>query len=55
MSQIVFIFRVLWFATYELLNVLDFLMGYEPYLRKGRISVSSRHYKPTGKHRNLLR
>jgi hypothetical protein len=31
--------------------VLDFLMGDESYLRKRRISVSSRRYKPTGKHR----
>jgi hypothetical protein len=30
-------------------------MGYESYLRKRRISVSSRRYKPTGKHRHPLR
>jgi hypothetical protein len=35
-------------------EVLDFVMGYESYLRKRRISVSS-SYKPTGKHRHLLR
>jgi hypothetical protein len=34
---------------------LDFLMGYESYLRKRRISVSSKRYKPTGKHRPSLR
>jgi hypothetical protein len=38
-----------------LLEVLDFLMGYESYLRKRGISVLSRRYKPTGKHRHLLR
>jgi hypothetical protein len=37
------------------IQVLDFLMGYESYLRKRRISVSSRRYKSTGKHRHLLR
>jgi hypothetical protein len=36
-------------------EVLDFLMGYESYLRKRRISVSSRRYKPTEKHRHSLR
>ncbi|CAH1374353.1 unnamed protein product [Tenebrio molitor] len=29
-------------------------MGYESYLRKRRISVSSMRYKPTGKHRHSL-
>jgi hypothetical protein len=29
-------------------------MGYELYLQKRRISVSSRRYKPTGKHRHSL-
>jgi hypothetical protein len=29
-------------------------MGYESYLRKRRISVSSRRYKPTAKHRHSL-
>jgi hypothetical protein len=38
-----------------LIEVLDFLMGYESYLRKRRISVSSRRYKPTGKHPHSLR
>jgi hypothetical protein len=33
---------------------LDFLMGYESYLPKQRISVSSRRYKPTRKHRLSL-
>jgi hypothetical protein len=28
-------------------EVLDFLMNYESYLRRRRISVSSRRYKPT--------
>jgi hypothetical protein len=36
-------------------EVLDFLTGYESYLRKPGISVSSRRYKPTGKHRHSLR
>jgi hypothetical protein len=36
-------------------EVLDFVMDYESYPRKRRISVSSRRYKPTGKHRHLLR
>jgi hypothetical protein len=37
------------------LEVLDFLMGdNKSYLRKRRISVSSRPYKPTGKHRHSL-
>jgi hypothetical protein len=40
---------------YAELEMLDFLMGYESYLRKRRISVSSRRYKPTGKHRHSLR
>jgi hypothetical protein len=29
-------------------------MGYESYLRKRRISVTSRRYKPTRKHRHSL-
>jgi hypothetical protein len=36
-------------------DVLDFLMGYESYLRKLRISVSRRRFKPTGKHCHSLR
>jgi hypothetical protein len=42
-------------STVLILEVLDFHMGYESYLRKRRISVSSRCYKPTGKHRHSLR
>jgi hypothetical protein len=42
-------------AFEEIVEVLDFLMGYESYLRKRRISVSSRRYKPTGKDRHSLR
>jgi hypothetical protein len=34
--------------------MLDFLMGYESYLRKRRISVSSGRYKPIGKYRSLF-
>jgi hypothetical protein len=34
--------------------MLDFLMGYESYLRKRRISVSSRRYKPIGKYRSVF-
>jgi hypothetical protein len=34
---------------------LDFLMGFESYLCKRQISVSSGRYKPTGKHRHSLR
>jgi hypothetical protein len=36
----------------NVVEALDFLMGYESYLR--RILVSSRRYKPTGKHRHSL-
>jgi hypothetical protein len=32
-------------ALFNVVEVLDFLMGCEPYLRKRRISVSSRRYK----------
>jgi hypothetical protein len=35
-----------------IVEVLDFLVGYESYLRKRRISVSN---KPTGKRRHSLR
>jgi hypothetical protein len=38
-----------------IVEVLDFLMGYESYLCKRRIPVSSRRYKPTGKRRHSLR
>jgi hypothetical protein len=38
----------------EVVEMLDFLMGYESYLRKRQISVSSWRYKPTGKHRHSL-
>jgi hypothetical protein len=37
-----------------IVEVLDFLMGYESYLRKRRMSVSSRRYKPTEKRRHSL-
>jgi hypothetical protein len=34
----------------KFVEVLDFLMGYESYLRKRQISLSSRRYKSIGKH-----
>jgi hypothetical protein len=43
------------FPKVSIVEVLDFLMGCESYLRKRRISVSSRRYQPTGKHRHSLR
>jgi hypothetical protein len=39
----------------HLVEMLDFLVGYESYLRKERISVSTRPYEPTRKHRHSLR
>jgi hypothetical protein len=39
----------------RIIRDVDFLMGYESYLRKRRISVSSRRYKLIGKHRHSLR
>jgi hypothetical protein len=38
----------------SLVEVLDFLMGYESCLRKRRISVPNGPYKLTGKHRHSL-
>jgi hypothetical protein len=38
-----------------LLEVFQSLRGCESYLRKRRISVSSKRYKPTGNHRHSLR
>jgi hypothetical protein len=51
--------RVNFFSILIKLNarflILDFLMGFESYLCKPRISVSNGRYKPTGKHRHSLR